>query len=166
MTDLQVADAERLPYPDNSFDLVYSWGVLHHSPNTRKAIMEVYRVLRKGGDAKVMIYHKYSLVGYMLWVRYALLKFKPLTSLSKIYHDRLESPGTKAYSVKEATALFNQFEQVEIKATLTHADLLTSMAGQRHKGLGITIAKLVWPRWFFKVFFKSHGIQMLINARK
>ena len=42
-----VADAENLPFGDASFDMVYSWGVLHHSPNTRKAIEEVWRVLRR-----------------------------------------------------------------------------------------------------------------------
>src|SRR5687768_13123153 len=51
---LQVADAEALPFSDQSFDLVYSWGVLHHSPDTQRAINEVFRVLRPGGEAKVM----------------------------------------------------------------------------------------------------------------
>jgi ubiquinone/menaquinone biosynthesis C-methylase UbiE len=72
-SNLEVADAESLPFADGSFDLVYSWGVLHHSPDTGRAVREVWRVLRPGGRARVMIYHKHSLVGYMLWVRYALL---------------------------------------------------------------------------------------------
>ncbi len=49
ISDLQVADAEKLPFEDETFNLVYSWGVLHHSPNTAKAIDEVFRVLRPGG---------------------------------------------------------------------------------------------------------------------
>lgn len=46
---LAVGDAERLDFPDQNFDLVYSWAVLHHSPDTPKAITEVYRVLKPGG---------------------------------------------------------------------------------------------------------------------
>jgi len=43
---LTVADAEHLPFAAASFDLVYSYGVLHHSPDTAAAIAEVLRVLR------------------------------------------------------------------------------------------------------------------------
>ncbi|MEO8433348.1 MAG: class I SAM-dependent methyltransferase [Pyrinomonadaceae bacterium] len=54
------ADAENLDFKDESFDLVYSHGVLHHTPDTQKAINEVHRVLRPGGRAIVMLYHRDS----------------------------------------------------------------------------------------------------------
>lgn len=56
----QTADAEQLQFDDNSFDLVYSHGVLHHTPDTAKAIREIHRVLRPGGRAMVMLYHRDS----------------------------------------------------------------------------------------------------------
>ena len=56
----QTADAENLEFADESFDLVYSHGVLHHTPETQKAIDEVHRVLRPGGRAVVMLYHRDS----------------------------------------------------------------------------------------------------------
>jgi ubiquinone/menaquinone biosynthesis C-methylase UbiE len=56
----RVTDAERLDFPDNSFDLVYSHGVLHHTPDTTAAIREIHRVLRPGGKAVVMLYHRDS----------------------------------------------------------------------------------------------------------
>jgi len=58
--DLRVADAENLPFPDSTFDLVYSHGVLHHTPAFERAINEAHRVLKPGGTAMVMLYHRRS----------------------------------------------------------------------------------------------------------
>lgn len=61
------ADAETLPFADDSFDLVYSWGVLHHTPDTAGALREAVRVLRPAGRARVMLYQHPSLSGLILW---------------------------------------------------------------------------------------------------
>jgi ubiquinone/menaquinone biosynthesis C-methylase UbiE len=53
-------DAEALAFADASFDIVYSNGVLHHTPDTERAIAEVWRVLKPGGLAVVMLYCKSS----------------------------------------------------------------------------------------------------------
>jgi SAM-dependent methyltransferase len=58
--NFQTADAENLDFADDSFDLVYSHGVLHHTPETAKAIRQIHRVLRPGGRAVVMLYHRDS----------------------------------------------------------------------------------------------------------
>jgi ubiquinone/menaquinone biosynthesis C-methylase UbiE len=163
---LQVADAENLPFANQSFDLVYSWGVIHHSPDTQKAVNEIYRVLDKGGEAKVMIYHKWSIVGYMLWMRYGLFRLNPFISLKEIYEKYLESPGTKAYTIQEAKEMFNQFSDVHISTMLTHADLLTSEAGQRHRGRLLKLARILFPRNIIRTFLHTHGLFMLIKAIK
>lgn len=69
--EIRVADAEALPFADDSFDLVYSHGVLHHTPDTERAINEVHRVLKPGGSAMVMLYHKNS---YNYWVNIMTLR--------------------------------------------------------------------------------------------
>jgi ubiquinone/menaquinone biosynthesis C-methylase UbiE len=69
-------NAERLSFADAGFDIVYSHGVLHHTPNTRAAIDEVYRVLKPGGQAIVMLYHRHSFNYYvriMTWMRLRVL---------------------------------------------------------------------------------------------
>lgn len=62
----EVADAEtRLPFPDNSFDHVYSFGVIHHSPVPERIVREIYRVLRPGGTLTVMLYNRTSINYYI-----------------------------------------------------------------------------------------------------
>jgi SAM-dependent methyltransferase len=163
---LRVADAEALPFPDGQFDLVYSWGVLHHSPSTQQALDEVWRVLRPGGTAKLMIYHAASVVGFMLWTRYGLMRGKPWRSRAEIYAQHLESPGTQAFTVEQARAMCSRFENVQITTVLTHGDLLTSEAGARHQGVLLRTARRVWPRRLIRRWFPHSGLFMLITASK
>ena len=58
--EFRTADAENLDFADDTFDVVYSHGVLHHTPDTARAVREVHRVLRPGGRAVVMLYHRDS----------------------------------------------------------------------------------------------------------
>src|SRR5260221_7285712 len=58
--EFRVADAENLDFADNTFDRVYSHGVLHHTPDTARAVAEIHRVLKPGGRAIVMLYHRGS----------------------------------------------------------------------------------------------------------
>ena len=163
---LCVGDAENLKFDDSSFDHVYSWGVLHHSPKTPKAINEVYRVLKKGGTGSIMIYNKWSMVGIMLWLRYALLIGRPFRSFLDVYANHLESPGTKAYSYTQARELFCKFSHVSISSPLTHGDLLESDVGQKHRGGFLRIAKLFWPRWLIKRVLPNAGLFMMVKLRK
>ena len=163
---LNIGDAENLTFEDNMFDFIYFWRVIHHSPNTLLVVNEIFRVLNPGGVAKIMIYHKYSFVGYMLWFRYGFFKFNPFLSLKDIYSNFLESPVTKAYTVNEAKQLFRNFTKVEISKVLTHGDLLSSEADQRDKGLLLNIAKVIFPRFLIKLLFPGHGLFMLIKAKK
>lgn len=63
---VQQANAESLPFDDGRFDLVYSHGVLHHTPDTLKTLKEVYRVVKPGGKLILMFYAKNS---FNYWVR-------------------------------------------------------------------------------------------------
>ena len=55
------ADGEALPFADAAFDLVFSWGVIHHSSNMERALGELVRVCRPGGKLVLMVYHRRSL---------------------------------------------------------------------------------------------------------
>jgi SAM-dependent methyltransferase len=66
--EFRVADAERLDFAGEAFDLVYSHGVLHHTPDTEAAVREIHRVLKPGGRAIIMLYHRGS-YNYRIGIR-------------------------------------------------------------------------------------------------
>lgn len=111
--DLRVADAERLPFEDASFDVVYSWGVLHHTPDPDAAFREALRVLAPGGRLCVMVYARRSWVALALWARHALLAGRPNRTLARVVAAHMESEGTRAYS------------RAELRARFAHLDALT-----------------------------------------
>jgi ubiquinone/menaquinone biosynthesis C-methylase UbiE len=85
-------DAERMAFPDASFDHVFTWGVLHHSAHTEAAFAEVARVLRPGGTALVMVYNRASLRYWIkgaIWLilRGRLLKGDGFTSVQRFFTD-------------------------------------------------------------------------------
>lgn len=114
----------------------------------------------------MMIYHKWSMVGYMLWLRYGLGTLRPWRSLTDIYAQHLESPGTKAYTKSEARAMLSDFAAIKISTPLGHADLLTSEVGQRHRDMVLKLAKKFWPRWLIRRLLPAHGSGMMIDLRE
>jgi SAM-dependent methyltransferase len=164
-SELAVADAEHLPFPESSFDIVYSWGVLHHSPDTPQAFREAHRVLRPGGVLRAMVYHRPSFVGLMLWARYGLAAGKPARSLTDIYACHLESPGTKGYTVAQARELAAPFRSHGIRSEISFGDLLLGETGQRHQGRALATARRMWPRPLVRRI-PALGLLLLIEARK
>jgi len=59
-------DAEEMNFNDNRFDFVWSWGVIHHSSNPARIIREIHRVLKPGGKAVTMVYHRGFLNYYVV----------------------------------------------------------------------------------------------------
>jgi len=56
--DIMQMDAEKLSFPDETFDFIWTWGVIHHSSNTKQILKEMHRVLKPGGEAIVMVYNR------------------------------------------------------------------------------------------------------------
>ncbi len=160
--DLRVSDAEHLPFPDETFDIVYSYGVMHHSPDTPQCIRQAWRVLKPGGTLRIMIYHHPSLTGFMLWLRYGFLRGK---SLRQSVHDHLESPGTKSYTQKEARAMLQGFEQVELRQEFSPGDLLLNEPSARFRGWAYRVIWRLYPRFLVRMFGAKLGLFLLISAR-
>ena len=161
--DLRVSDAERLPFADGEFDIVYSYGVMHHSPDTAKCIREARRVLKPGGALRIMIYRHPSLVGFMLWLRYGFLRGK---SLRQAVHDHLESPGTKSYTGEEARAMLQGFDEIELRQEFSPGDLLLNEPSARFRGRMYRLIWRLYPRSIVRRFGQRWGLFLLISARK
>lgn len=95
-------NAEHLSFPNESFDWVYSHGVLHHTPNPQIAIDEVWRILKPNGRAIIMLYHKHSFNYYlriMLYMRARVL-LKILSRLGSWQRDRRTLRNDKMVGVR------------------------------------------------------------------
>ncbi|MDH5763417.1 MAG: class I SAM-dependent methyltransferase [Nitrospinota bacterium] len=147
-SNLQRINAETLPFENDSFDVVYSWGVIHHSENPQKIITEIHRVLRKKGVFIGMMYGRYSIASLKMWVTYALLKGKPWKSIADVIWNHMESIGTKAYTVPELKNLFSTFNNFEGTPITTPAELHNM------------------PKWIERFIPSSWGFFIAINAEK
>jgi glycosyltransferase involved in cell wall biosynthesis/ubiquinone/menaquinone biosynthesis C-methylase UbiE len=115
-------DAETLPFPDNSFDLVYSNGVLHHTPNTEHVVAEIFRVLRPGGKVIAMFYAEDSL---NYWRNIVLVHgiretFLDQYSIGEVMSRTVERseigarPLVKVYTRRRLRELFGDFSRISI----------------------------------------------------
>lgn len=161
--DLQLADAESLPFPDCSFDLVYSYGVMHHSPDTQRCLREAWRVLKPGGRVRVMLYHHPSLTGLMLWLRFGMYRGK---SLRRTVYDCLESPGTKTFPRQEALSMMSEFEDVMMRQEFSPGDLLLHRPSIRFQSLAYRLIWKLYPTRLVRRFCRRWGLYLLISARK
>jgi SAM-dependent methyltransferase len=121
-------DAQRLGFPDNSFDYVCAHGCLMHIPETEKAVREIHRVLKPGGEAYAWMYH----CGWYYWFGIMLLrgvllgklfthKFNPLLLTSR-YSDGAHSEGNPHTKFYSRSGLRNLFAQAGFKDTCVYAN--------------------------------------------
>jgi ubiquinone/menaquinone biosynthesis C-methylase UbiE len=151
--ELQVGDAEALPYATGTFDLVYSWGVIHHTADTPQAARELIRVAKSGGSVCAMLYHRRSLVALQCWLLHALLKGQPQRSLTDVISHHMESPGTKAFSLAEARALFPGLQGLTVRPILTPYD---ARIGRR----------IFLPSWVRRLLPDSLGWFLVVRGTK
>jgi 2-polyprenyl-3-methyl-5-hydroxy-6-metoxy-1,4-benzoquinol methylase len=71
--EVRCADAESLPYANQTFDFVWSWGVIHHSARTARIVREIARVLKPHGEVRVMVYNRAGRIARLVLFRHYLL---------------------------------------------------------------------------------------------
>ena len=114
-SNLKIANAVSLPYETGMFDLVFCFGVLHHIPNTEKAIQEIYRVLKPDGKAIIMLYavgwkHIFKRLFINGILRGDLFRFGYQGTINKNTEPQGNSPLTKVYTKRAIKKLFKDFD--------------------------------------------------------
>jgi SAM-dependent methyltransferase len=102
-----------LKFEDNSFDFIWSWGVVHHSANPRRILKEIYRVLKPGGTFKAMVYYR------SFWSYYA---FAILTGVFKGYFFKGDSLHEAAQKITDG-AIARSYSRKEWRQELADAGL-------------------------------------------
>jgi len=99
--ELQVANGEELPFPDDSFDLVYAHGVVQYTADPKRLVDECHRVLKPGGEAIFQVYNRVS------WLN-------ALSKLMKVGLEHDDAPVLLKFSIGEFTRLVSGFRDVKI----------------------------------------------------
>jgi ubiquinone/menaquinone biosynthesis C-methylase UbiE len=117
-------DAESLPFPDSSFDRVSSNGVLHHTPDIERALLEIRRVLRPGGEARILVYNRRSFHYWLFQVLWQGLWHRELLeerSMAGVLSRGVERssigarPLVRVYTPPEVRALLSRAGFVDVR---------------------------------------------------
>jgi ubiquinone/menaquinone biosynthesis C-methylase UbiE len=159
--EFAIGDAENLSFPNANFDVVYSFGVLHHTPDTQHAVSEIHRVLKPGGTAIVMIYHRTSRL-YMgsIILKHGLLHRELLKGTTEDimsrhveYSETEGRPLVKAYTRAQARRLFSSFRSCSIQVNQLTRRELRPIGG-------------LLPEALFQWLARNFGWNLLITATK
>lgn len=137
--EFHVMNGEQLDLPDNSFDLVYCHTVLHFTPQPRRMVSEIYRVMKPGGEAILMTVNRHSWLNVM-------------HKLMKVQIDHLDSPVFYKYTKREFRELLSAFDNVRIVAerfpvpTKVHKGLKAGIYNRLFVQLFNSLPRR-WVRW-------------------
>jgi len=162
-------DANQLPFKDNQFDYVWSWGVLHHSPNLDISIKELVRVLKPGGGFGIMLYNRKSLyqwymTDYVEGFLHQESKFLSSLELNSRYgdgHKEEGNPHTWPVTKKEGLDFLQLFSRdANVRVLGTDLDcVLRLMLPRIINWVPKSIIKPLARRWGWSLWF--HGTKAI-----
>jgi ubiquinone/menaquinone biosynthesis C-methylase UbiE len=161
---IEQADCEDLPFSNDTFDAVWSWGVIHHSTSTERCLEEITRVLKPGGRILLMVYYKRSIVYYVHCglLRGILLGQLASRTLQEIYAAASDGFYARVFTKKELRALLEtHYSQIKLTVVGLKAELLPIPACR----LKENIVGLILDR-FASAILGRWGSMIVIAAQK
>jgi len=132
--EIMQMDAEQMKFADESFDYIWSWGVIHHSSNTRRIIEEMGRVLRPAGNAVVMVYYRSPWKYYIMDGLIKGLLFREyfkLGSLHAVSQAQTDGAIARYYTVKQFKELVrDKFTIDRVRITGHKTDVIPLPSGR------------------------------------
>jgi SAM-dependent methyltransferase len=155
-------DAEKLAFRDGSFDVVWTWGVIHHSRSTEQCVEEIARVLKPGGRVMIMVYYRPSLVYYFHCgvIRGILMGRLLRQGLAEIYEDSTDGFYARTFTKTELkTLLSNRFRDIQISVVGLKAELYpiprcAAKVAIEHRT----------PDWLANAILKRAGSMVVVEA--
>jgi ubiquinone/menaquinone biosynthesis C-methylase UbiE len=161
---IERADAERLPLRDASFDMVWSWGVIHHSNSMEQCLSEISRVLRVGGRLFLMVYYRPSLVYYLHngLIRGVLMGQLLRRSLSEIYTSASDGFYARVFTKGELKSLLSSnYSQIKMTVVGLKGELFPIPRCRIKESLEQST-----PDWFASTILGKFGSMIVIEAVK
>ncbi|MCL5985079.1 MAG: methyltransferase domain-containing protein [Actinobacteria bacterium] len=115
--DISLGDAENLHFADDEFEFIWSWGVIHHTANMQNAVDEIRRVLKPGGIAKIMVYHRNSFRYWILGgLYYGIIKGRLFRmSINEVNKSFTDGFIVRHLTKREARRMFSKFKKIRLR---------------------------------------------------
>ena len=160
--NIQRADAEQMPFADQSFDCVWSWGVIHHSSQFERCLAEVARVLRPGGRLMLMVYYRPCIVYYVNngLIRGVLMGQLLRKPLHQIYVDAGDGFYARVFNKPELRGhLTGAFRDVDLNVLGLKAELFPIPRTKFKEGL-----EAMTPDWLASLILRRWGAMIVAEA--